>query len=208
MFMINLKTAEISTSKLFALVLWLWTFLAAIDMMGRRRNIKSHSQLVCQKISKVNVSKILTSRAQATFTKCDADVSFSSFSIVGAKATKFPNHQFLCLTFHVFFSFFRSESNIPEIPFSKMWNVMWIIKSREGVDRCELTQNFHLHWFLRCVIVLISSRAQVGALIGLSLDIFNGQRAIWDTLSHVCGQLDVILTSDRERKDNKWRWNN
>lgn len=67
-------------------------------------------------------------------------------------------------------------------------------------DRSELTQNFNLHWFLRRVIVLIAGRACVLALVALALDVLDGQSAVWNTLSHICGQFDVILQIRRENK--------
>lgn len=41
--------------------------------------------------------------------------------------------------------------------------------------------------------MLILRRTCVGSLIALPLDIFDGQAAIRDTLSHVCGKLDIIF---------------
>lgn len=48
--------------------------------------------------------------------------------------------------------------------------------------------------------MLILGRACVSALVTLSLDILDGQRAVRDTLSHVCGELDIILTCLNEEK--------
>lgn len=69
-------------------------------------------------------------------------------------------------------------------------------------DRCELTQDFHLHRLLRRVVVLIFGRAGEGALVALSLDVLDGETAIRDTLSHICGQFDIIF-GDERRKDEE-----
>lgn len=44
--------------------------------------------------------------------------------------------------------------------------------------------------------MLIPGGACVLALVALSLDVLDGEGAIRNTLSHVCGQFDVILKRD------------
>lgn len=98
------------------------------------------------------------------------------------------------MCFHV--SSYRTHISLRQPIFIKMLNVMprFIDEGMENRarDRSELTQNFNLHWFLRRVIVLIPGGARVLSLVALPLDVLDGQGAIRNTLSHVCGQFDII----------------